>query len=330
MRSRRSMLVGMVLLISLHSNPLRVFAASSGVHSGTQGAMHFIESDGKQPAVVFIHGLTQSSVYWEEWVGALGKCGVRAIAVDLPGFGGSSNAPGPYTLPGLADAVASFIQKRNLGAVTLVGGSMGSAVAQFVALNHPALVQRLVLTAASAQSGSGAPPNASAAAAPNGPRGALAPAPSGARGTFTPEQAREMQKKRWQSNPPSATVDGFFYAKKPPADYAERFYASFQQMNLDAAAEVSAANGNWNTYERLGEIKVPTLIIQGARDPSKTPEEGARMAARMPDARVVTLPNAAHTPQWDERPAFDAAAIPFIMEGEPRGLRCDAPVAPRG
>lgn len=315
MNRRTLALMWMGLAAGIVSVPSQLAAASSQLRSGTEGGIHFIESGQARPAVLFIHGLTQSTVYWEDWVKRLGDCGVHAVAVDLPGFGGSNQAPGPYTLPGLADAVAGFIQARKLGPVTLVGGAMGSAVAQFVALNHPSLVQRLVLTATSAQPGAGGPP-------PSAASGAGAP-PGFPANASTTEQRREMTRKRWQQNPQNRTVDDFFYAKKAPAEYAQRFYEAFRQMNLDAAVLVSEANGNWSTYERLREIKVATLIIQGAQDKTKSPEEGARMAARMPNARVVVLQEASHTPQWDQPRAFEEAALPFIMEGEPDGLKCE-------
>jgi len=291
--------------LALFSGLACACAGSGDIQERLQGPIHYVESGERTPAVVFIPGLTQSSVYWEDWVKLLGRCGFHALAVDLPGFGGSSRAPGPYTLEGLADAVAKLIQVRHLDPVTLVGGSMGSTVAQFVALNHPAVVQRLVLVATSSH-------------AFEPPPGGAAPAPK-----LTQAQSIEITKKRWRQNP-TAIVNGFFYAGKPPAGYAERFYAAFQQMNLDAGARIAESNNHWSTYERLGELAVPTLIIQGAHDRSKSPEEGVRMAERMPNARLVVLEEAAHSPQWDAPWAFNAAVLPFIMEGEPKGSRCVA------
>jgi hypothetical protein len=78
-----------------------------------QGAMHFIES-GKRKLPWCSSGLTQTTAYWEEGVKLLGDCGVHALAVDLPGFGKSNQAPGPYTIAGVADAVVKFIEARRL------------------------------------------------------------------------------------------------------------------------------------------------------------------------------------------------------------------------
>lgn len=249
--------------------------------------LHFVERPGDGPPVVFIHGFAQSTVYWQDWVDQLGARGIHAIAVDLPGFGGSASQPGPYTLESLADAVAGFIEQRKLGAVTLVGNSMGSTVAQFVTLRHPALVRRLVLTATSS----------------------AAPAPPPNLAQLKPEETRRY----WATRDIPEMVNGFFFAKSPPAGYADRFYAAARQMSVNAAIEANASNQSWQTLRRLGEIKVPTLIIQGQHDQGKSPQEGELMVVRMPDARLVVLENAAHTPPWDEPDAFRAAAMPFIL-----------------
>jgi len=249
--------------------------------------LHFIERPGNGPPVLFIHGFAQSTVYWQEWVDLLGERGIHAVAVDLPGFGGSASQPGPYTLESLADAVAGFIGQHKLGAVTLVGNSMGSTVAQLVTLRHPELVRRLVLTATSS--------------------GATAPPPNLAQ--LKPEETRHY----WATRDIPEMVNGFFFAKSPPAGYADRFYAAARQMSVNAAVEASESNQSWQTLQRLGEIKVPTLIIQGRHDQGKTPKEGELMVSRMRDARLVVLENAAHTPPWDEPGAFRAVALPFIL-----------------
>ena len=256
------------------------------------------EHSGSSPPVLFIHGFGQSSVYWQEWVDLLGDCGIHALALDLPGFGRSAQAAGPYTMEGLADSVARFIQDRRLGAVAIAGSSMGSTVAQFVALRHPRLVRRLLLTATSAN----APPRIAA--------------------PLDPVAARSY----WATRDIKAMVDGFFGSHSPPATHAAAFYEAGRQMSLDAAVEATEANQNWTTLERLPEIKVPVLIIQGRNDTSKTPQQGELMASRMPHAQLVVLENSAHTPQWDEPQAFRRAALPFLLAGRSPTGRC--PTAP--
>jgi pimeloyl-ACP methyl ester carboxylesterase len=93
-------------------------------------------------------------------------------------------------------------------------------------------------------------------------------------------------------------------------------------MNVDAATEANESNLNWTTLERLREIKVPVLIIQGRHDPAKSPEQGKLMANRMPHAQLVVLENSAHTPQWDEPQEFKRAALPFLLAGRKSSGSC--------
>jgi 3-oxoadipate enol-lactonase len=76
--------------------------------------MHAIERDGRPPTVVCVHGYCQSAAYWEPTIERLAQSGARGIAVDLPGFANSANNPGPYTMEGLADALARFLDGRKL------------------------------------------------------------------------------------------------------------------------------------------------------------------------------------------------------------------------
>ena len=112
--------------------------------------MHVIEREGRPPAVVCIHGYCQSAAYWEPTLERLAQLGALGIAVDLPGFASSAKKPGPYTMEGLADALAGFLDSRKLARVVLVGGSMGGVVAQQFALRHPGRVLRLLLVATGA------------------------------------------------------------------------------------------------------------------------------------------------------------------------------------
>jgi pimeloyl-ACP methyl ester carboxylesterase len=112
--------------------------------------MHIIERPGQRPAVVCIHGYCQSSAYWAPTLDRLAERGVHALAMDLPGFGQSAAKPGPYDMETLADAVEALCQRKGLGRIVLVGGSMGGVVAQHLVLRHPQRVSRLLLVSTGA------------------------------------------------------------------------------------------------------------------------------------------------------------------------------------
>ena len=86
-----------------------------------------------------------------------------------------------------------------------------------------------------------------------------------------------------------------------------------------AAVEAARSNATLRTLERLGEIRVPTLLIQGRHDRARTPEHGALMCEHIPDARLHVLENSGHTPQLEEPEAFARVAMPFLFAASADG-----------
>jgi pimeloyl-ACP methyl ester carboxylesterase len=246
--------------------------------------VHYLERAGGEPAVVCIHGYCQSSAYWAPTLERLAAAGVRGLAPDLPGFGASARLPGPYTMEAFADGVAALLDARGLARVALVGGSMGGVVAQQFALRHPARLARLLLVATGGAMGD--------------PAAGLA-------------RADQVAAAPWDEAAVESVVRGFFRDPPLPERLAE--YRRIALMTSHAAAVESArSNARSRTLERLSEIRVPTLIIQGRHDRARTPEHGAAMRDRIPGARLEVLEGSGHTPQLEEPDAFHALALPFL------------------
>ena len=247
--------------------------------------MHVVERGGAEPAVLMIHGYCQSSAYWAPTVERLAAAGARALAPDLPGFGASARLPGPYTMEAYADGLVALLDARGLGPVVLAGGSMGGVVAQQVALRHPSCVVRLLLVATGAAMGDPAAGLAFADAVAAAPWDAAAVAPIVSR----------------------------FFRESPPTSRAEEYQRIAREASHEAAVEAARSNARSNTLERLGQIRVPTLIVQGRHDRARTPEHGAVMRDRIPGARLEILERSGHTPQLEEPESFHALALPFLL-----------------
>lgn len=103
---------------------------------------------GEGPPIVFLHPLLASGLHWRKVVPLVAEAGFRCITPTLPL--GAHRAPmrdgADLTPPAVAEMVAEFIAGLDLGAVTLVGNDTGGALAQMLAAEHPAMVDRLVLT----------------------------------------------------------------------------------------------------------------------------------------------------------------------------------------
>ncbi|MGP3534459.1 alpha/beta fold hydrolase [Microbacterium sp. RD1] len=90
--------------------------------------------------VVFLHGLVGSSRLWQEMLQDL-PSDLRAVAIDLRGYGGTENAPVDATrgVRDFSDDLAATLDALGIPAPHLVGWSLGAAVALQYALEHPVL-----------------------------------------------------------------------------------------------------------------------------------------------------------------------------------------------
>ncbi len=249
--------------------------------------MYCIDQGGNEPAVLCIHGYCQSSAYWAPSVKRLGEVGRRALAPDLPGFGASASLPGPYTLPAYADRLAEFLNAHGLGRIVLVGGSMGGVVAQYFALSYPVRLTRMLLVAT----------------------GAFTTDPGAAM-----SRAKALAETPWNEEAVRPIVTGFFHEPPPSSQLAE-FRRIALMASHRAAVEAARSNAESRAFDRLDEITVPTLIIQGRHDRARTPDHGALMRDRIPGARLEVLENCGHTPQLEDPEAFHNIALPFLLAG---------------
>ena len=117
---------------------------SGGALDGLE--LHYL-SLGRGPAVVFLHGVGGFAESWRHTMAALAPRHT-VVALDLPGFGQSTKPRGRYDLGFFAGAVGGFLEALGLGSASLVGHSMGAAVAVAFALARPTRVERLALIGA--------------------------------------------------------------------------------------------------------------------------------------------------------------------------------------
>src|SRR5437870_902732 len=103
--------------------------------------------EGRGPAVVLVHGLGGFAESWRHNVPSL-AARATVYAVDLPGFGRSGKPSAGYSLAYFTRALYAFLDAVGVGRVSLVGHSLGAAVAVTYALTHPARVDRLALVSA--------------------------------------------------------------------------------------------------------------------------------------------------------------------------------------
>jgi pimeloyl-ACP methyl ester carboxylesterase len=112
--------------------------------------VHYQEAgDPQAPPMILIHGFAASNLVWSKVFLEFAAAGFRVIAPDLLGYGYSGKPRNlEYTIPRQAQMVVGFMQQLGINRAVLVGSSYGAAVAVTIALDHPGLVEKLILVGA--------------------------------------------------------------------------------------------------------------------------------------------------------------------------------------
>lgn len=100
------------------------------------------------PVAVCVHGLTTPSFVWGPVAQGLGALGFRVLVYDLYGRGYSDRPGGPQDAPFFIAQLADLLEEQGIeGDVTLVGYSMGGAIATAFAATYPSMLRQMVLIA---------------------------------------------------------------------------------------------------------------------------------------------------------------------------------------
>jgi pimeloyl-ACP methyl ester carboxylesterase len=105
----------------------------------------YYESHGSGDPLVLIGGLGMAVAEIQPLIKAFGDAGYRVIAADNRGAGRSAKPPGPYTIEQMAGDVTGLLIRLGVERTHVLGISMGGRVALSLALDHPKLVDHLVL-----------------------------------------------------------------------------------------------------------------------------------------------------------------------------------------
>lgn len=253
----------------------------------------YLRSGEAGPPVVMLHGWGAFKELWWSTLRGLGR-DHRCFALDFPGHGDSPIGRAD-TIEGLADAVATFCDDLGLGAVVLMGHSMGGAVAAELALRRPELVRRLVLVDAAID----------AHLMPLYARVYLIP-------TFGWAVLRLSQLAGRQVQPIGATVPhehggGLLRPWLRRASYMAYFEPEGLHRIYRSLFSTQAGG-------RLAQIRAPTLVISGQFDGLVPTANSRRLARAIPGARYEEIIGAMHNPM-DERPrSFERAVRAFLAE----------------
>lgn len=239
--------------------------------------------------VVLIHGNLASHRYWQELL-AHPPAGLELIAPDLPNFGASGPLPGEVSMVGYGAAVAALVVDLGLDDVTLVGHSLGGAVAQACAGTVPERIGRLLLMDSPAP-GPFHAPEASLRGAE-----ALAAEPDDAR-------RRAMIAAGLPTAMPTRT---------PP--YLDELIDEGVRIPTRVILPNAEALETMDLHDLVRRYRGPVLVLRGGLDALVTDELArATVAAYGAErARLVTWDDVGHSPQIEAPERFADLLAEFV------------------
>ncbi|AUB85582.1 alpha/beta fold hydrolase [Candidatus Thiodictyon syntrophicum] len=293
---------------------------------GTGGLeIHYLErpaaAGAEQRAFLLLHGFTFNSFTWGAVLDPLAELG-RTVAYDQLPYGlsakplaGDWSGADPYAKESAIAQVGAVMQGLGLGHAILVGNSSGGTLALEAALAYPERVTGLILVAPWVH--------------------AQRPTIPAAVAQLTQLQRLSLFIARKLGNP---TLLEYSYQDPARLTAARRDQAiihtrvanwdlawgALLDRSLSSAVDIS---------DRLGQVRVPVLLITSDQDKLVKPEDTRRVAAALPHATLKVLPGCGHVPQEECPRAFMAAVSEWLQSpagpGAP-GAQAPGETAPGG
>ena len=223
----------------------------------------------------------------------------RVVAFDNVGVAATTGTT-PNTIEAMAHGAIAFLEALSLERVDLLGFSIGSFVAQEIALIRPDLLRRVVLASSAPQGASGmhgwAPEVIGAVGAPEtSPQGYLSV-------FFAPtDTSREAGQQAAERIFGARTTD-----RDEPTTWQTR------QAQYDAVCAWGIPSHS--LLERVSAIQHPVFVANGDSDPMILPRYSYLLAGLLPDARVTIYPNSAHGFLFQHHAQFAADVHAFLAE----------------
>jgi pimeloyl-ACP methyl ester carboxylesterase len=262
--------------------------------------LHYVV-EGRGPVVVLLHGLGGFAQSWRHTIDALATR-ATVFALDLPGFGRSAKPRTDYRLGYFARALHGFLDAMGVSQASLVGHSLGGAVAVTYALTHPARVERLALVAG------------------------LVPGfgfrTSWAYRLVTLPVLGEALGLCARAPVYKAAIARCFCVARPAEveyliehDYAIRTGAEARAAWLATARHIRADFVDHRVdYRRaLTTLDLPVLLVHGRQDPAVAPEHASEAAAGFPRATLRWVDGCGHFPHLEHASVVNAWLAEFVV-----------------
>jgi pimeloyl-ACP methyl ester carboxylesterase len=278
------------------SKPTTVAEATVEIAHTTLGNVAY-RIFGHGPALVLIMGYAGTMQTWDPHFVDMLALHFRIFIFDNAGIDGTATLPKPLSIDEMADQTSALITTLHLGDVDVLGWSMGTMIAQALAIRHPGQVCRVVLCATYPGVGNAVQPSQKDVNALTG------------------------------SDPAAAEADLFPSDQTMAADAFDGSLAAYPSspstspsvIAAQKAAILSWFNGHDPSGRRADQISVPTLVADGLRDRIDDATNDREVATEIPGSTLVLYPDAGHTFLFQEGESF-LFKVNTFLSGAPTPL----------
>jgi pimeloyl-ACP methyl ester carboxylesterase len=255
---------------------------------------HFVEK-GDGPPVILVHGFNHDLNTWMANIDALAEH-FKVYALDLWGAGYSTRQELEYGFALFSEQIRLFMRQLGIERVHLVGHSMGGGTSIYLSVNHPELVDRVVLVGAV-----GVPRRLPL----RGRLFMLPRIPELLMGLGTDAIRRKNLLDYWIHDPETLTDEVY-----------ERM-SRYQKIEGTTRASLDILRRNFfhtldEEIHALSGLDIPVLIVWGRHDRSVPLESGQTMHRNINASRLEVLDGAAHLVNFDQAERFNRIVIDFL------------------
>jgi 2-succinyl-6-hydroxy-2,4-cyclohexadiene-1-carboxylate synthase len=264
--------------------------------STTELAYLYHRAPAKRPTLLLLHGFTGNALGWGEHLEVLAR-NYGVVAPDAPGHGRSPSANDPvsYSFENTTAALKNLLDNLDLPQVIVLGYSMGGRMALHFALHHPARVADLILESASP-------------GIEDEHERKLRHESDEILATLIEQDGIEKFVEHWENIPLFASQ------KQLPPEKQAQLHAQRLQNNPQGLANSLRGAGAGvmpPLWDRLGELKMPTLLIAGELD-SKYVELSQRIHSLVAGSRLEIVAGAGHTVHLEKPEFFSRIVLNFL------------------
>lgn len=265
----------------------------------------YVEAGQQGPPMLLVHGISSSLDFFGPSIQLLARS-FRVLGIDLLGFGGSDKpANKEYSLRLYADLIREFAEKTEAfgnGPLYATGHSMGGKYLLATALLHEGIFDKIVLSNTDG----------------------FLTLPSFARGLSLPGVRHVLKRIVTRPDVAEKMLSAAFHST---GNIPEETWKKILEIAVDDGAFETVMSLNRNLLKldmqrtglrsRLGELKVPALIIWGDQDKYMSPKIAHVVKRELPCSKLLMLRNCGHSPMLEYPELFSTAITEFILNDQP-------------